>query len=125
MSSVERQQILTYFSFVTLTTVGYGDITPTHEVTRMFAIMEALCGQLYPATLLARLVSLEVMHRKDSIRWTSASAPHDISVFSMVHLADGRKSFIMNTYVIQPDGVIATICALFTPVRRRAVIQSQ
>jgi hypothetical protein len=65
ISSVDRQQMLTYFSFVTLTTVGYGDITPTHEVTRMFAIMEALCGQLYPATLLARLVSLEVMNRKD------------------------------------------------------------
>jgi len=44
--SVDRQQMLTYFSFVTLTTVGYGDITPTHEITRMFAIMEALCGQL-------------------------------------------------------------------------------
>jgi len=64
LSSADRQQMLTYFSFVTLTTVGYGDITPTHEVTRMFAIMEALCGQLYPATLLARLVSLEVMHRE-------------------------------------------------------------
>jgi hypothetical protein len=64
MPSVERQQILTYFSFVTLTTVGYGDITPTHDITRMFAIMEALCGQLYPATLLARLVSLEVMNRE-------------------------------------------------------------
>lgn len=64
--SVERQEMMTYFSFVTLTTVGYGDITPTHEVTRMFAIMEALCGQLYPATLLARLVSLEVMNRESS-----------------------------------------------------------
>jgi len=64
MNSADRQQMLTYFSFVTLTTVGYGDITPTHEVSRMFAIMEALCGQLYPATLLARLVSLEVMHRE-------------------------------------------------------------
>jgi len=64
ISSADRQQMLTYFSFVTLTTVGYGDITPTHEVSRMFAIMEALCGQLYPATLLARLVSLEVMHRE-------------------------------------------------------------
>ena len=65
INSVDRQQMLTYFSFVTLTTVGYGDITPTHEITRMFAITEALCGQLYPATLLARLVSLEVMNRKD------------------------------------------------------------
>jgi hypothetical protein len=61
--SPERQQDLTYFSFITLTTVGYGDITPTHDVSRMFAVMEALTGQLYPATLLARLVSLEIMHR--------------------------------------------------------------
>ena len=60
----ERQEGLVFFSFVTLTTVGYGDITPTHDVTRMFAVMEALVGQLYPATLLARLVSLEVSHRE-------------------------------------------------------------
>src|SRR5512137_1025760 len=60
-----RQEMLTYFSFVTLTTIGYGDITPTHEVTRMFAVMEGLCGQLYPATLLARLVSLAVMDQDE------------------------------------------------------------
>jgi len=63
MYSADDQATITYFSFVTLTTLGYGDITPTHEITRMFAIMEALTGQLYPATLLARLVSLEVSHR--------------------------------------------------------------
>jgi hypothetical protein len=63
MYSANRQATITYFSFVTLTTLGYGDITPTHDVTRMFAVMEALTGQLYPATLLARLVSLEVSHR--------------------------------------------------------------
>jgi hypothetical protein len=61
--SSERQESLIFFSFVTLTTVGYGDITPTHDVSRMCAVMEALIGQLYPATLLARLVSLEVSHR--------------------------------------------------------------
>jgi hypothetical protein len=55
-----RQELLTYFSFITLTTLGYGDITPNHEITRMFVVMEGLFGQLYPATLLARLVSLEV-----------------------------------------------------------------
>ena len=47
-----------YFSFVTLTTVGYGDVTPVHPVARSLAVAEALAGQLYPAILLARLVSL-------------------------------------------------------------------
>jgi Ion channel len=47
-----------YFSFVTLTTVGYGDVTPVHPVARSLAVTEALVGQLYPAILLARLVSL-------------------------------------------------------------------
>ncbi len=55
---------LTYFSFVTLTTLGYGDITAAHPISRMFVIIEALIGQLYPATLLARLVSLEIVHRE-------------------------------------------------------------
>jgi hypothetical protein len=47
-----------YFSFVTLTTVGYGDITPVARVAQSMAILEALVGQLYPAVILARLVSL-------------------------------------------------------------------
>ncbi|MEW6077873.1 MAG: ion channel [Thermodesulfobacteriota bacterium] len=54
---------LTYYSFVTLTTLGYGDVVPVHPVARMFAILEALLGMLFPATLLARLVSLEIMYR--------------------------------------------------------------
>jgi hypothetical protein len=61
---------LAYYSFVTLTTTGYGDTVPIHPVARMFAILEALIGLLYPATLLARLVSLEIMHRN-----TPAQAP--------------------------------------------------
>jgi hypothetical protein len=54
---------LTYFSFITLTTLGYGDIVPVNHPARLFVIVEALMGQLYPATLLARLVSLEIVHR--------------------------------------------------------------
>ena len=46
------------FSFVTLTTVGYGDATPVRAAARSLALTEALTGQLYPAILLARLVSL-------------------------------------------------------------------
>jgi hypothetical protein len=48
-----------YFSFVTLTTVGYGDITPVDRAARALAIGEALCGQLFPAIVLARLVTLQ------------------------------------------------------------------
>jgi hypothetical protein len=48
-----------YFSFTTLTTMGYGDITPVHPIARSLANFEALIGQLYPAILIARLVSME------------------------------------------------------------------
>lgn len=51
---------LVYFSFVTLTTTGYGDIVPLHPYARSLANIEAIIGQLYPATLLARLVTLEL-----------------------------------------------------------------
>ena len=53
---------LIYFSFVTLTSVGYGDILPAHPLIRGIASFEATVGQLFPATLLARLVSLELAH---------------------------------------------------------------
>ena len=61
-----REVDLAYFSFVTLTTLGYGDITAAHPSARLFVITEALIGQLYPATLLARLVSLAVTERDTS-----------------------------------------------------------
>lgn len=51
---------LFYLSFVTLTTTGYGDIIPVHPLARSLCNLEAVVGQLYPATLLARLVTLEL-----------------------------------------------------------------
>jgi hypothetical protein len=57
---------LNYFSMVTLTTVGYGDITAVHSLARSFSSLEAFVGQLYPAILLARLVSLEIMSRAET-----------------------------------------------------------
>jgi hypothetical protein len=57
-----------YFSFVTLTTVGYGDITAAHPVARSLVLCEALVGQLFPAILLARLVSMEIYHRQSRNR---------------------------------------------------------
>jgi hypothetical protein len=56
---------LIYFSFATLTTTGYGDVAPVHPVARSLCNMEAIFGQLYPATLLARLVTLEIAHREE------------------------------------------------------------
>jgi hypothetical protein len=53
-----------YFSFVTLTSTGYGDVFPVHPVARSLCNLETIVGQLYPATLLARLVSLEIEGRR-------------------------------------------------------------
>jgi hypothetical protein len=47
-----------YFSFVTLATVGYGDIVPRTDVARGLAIVEGVGGQLFLAVMVARLVSL-------------------------------------------------------------------
>jgi hypothetical protein len=51
---------LIYFSFVTLTSTGYGEIVPVHPIARSLCNVESIIGQLYPATLLARLVTLEL-----------------------------------------------------------------
>jgi hypothetical protein len=54
---------LIYFSLTTLTTTGYGDVAPLHPLARSLCNLEAVFGQLYPATLVARLVTLELAHR--------------------------------------------------------------
>ncbi len=48
---------LAYFSFVTLTTVGYGDITPQTQLAMAVAVLEALMGQMYPAVIISCLIS--------------------------------------------------------------------
>ena len=54
---------LIYFSFTTLTTTGYGDVSPVHPIARSLCNLEAIFGQLYPATLVARLVTLQLAHQ--------------------------------------------------------------
>ena len=53
-----------YFSFVTLTSLGYGDITPLHPFARALVTLEALAGQLFLAILVARLVAMELEWRQ-------------------------------------------------------------
>ena len=64
-ASVPQQySAMLYFSFVTLTSVGYGDIVPVQPFVRALTNLEAIIGQLYPATLIARLVTLELEGRR-------------------------------------------------------------
>lgn len=51
-----------YFSFVSLTTIGYGDITPLAPAAQTYAFLEAVCGQLFLTVLIARLVALHIVH---------------------------------------------------------------
>jgi hypothetical protein len=54
-----------YFSFITLSTVGYGDITPVSRIARWLSAMEAMTGLLYVAVLIARLVALYSSPKSD------------------------------------------------------------
>ena len=53
-----------YFSFVTLSTLGYGDITPLTPFARSMAALEAIVGQLYIAVLIARLVGMHIAQKQ-------------------------------------------------------------
>jgi hypothetical protein len=49
-----------YYSFVTITTLGYGEITPVTDIARSFAFLEAVIGQIYLVVLVARLVGINI-----------------------------------------------------------------
>jgi hypothetical protein len=53
-----------YFSFVTLTTVGYGDVLAKTSPARALAAAEAVTGSLYLAVFVARLVGLHMVHQR-------------------------------------------------------------
>jgi len=55
-----KSEIFQYFSFITMTTLGYGDITPQTPVAMAFCQFEAILGQLFIAVLVARLVGIQV-----------------------------------------------------------------
>jgi hypothetical protein len=56
--------LILYFSYQTLTTLGFGDMAPVNPFVRMFAVVEAIFGQFYVATVIARLVSLARPRRR-------------------------------------------------------------
>jgi hypothetical protein len=66
-----------YFSFVTIATLGYGDIVPVSSTARSFATMEAVMGQIYLVTIVARLVSLLGVRRFTTVPDPSTTTPPD------------------------------------------------
>ena len=60
---LQNTPALMYFSYTTLTTVAFGDITPATAAARLLAVAEGMIGQLYPTIFIARLVSLYVAQR--------------------------------------------------------------
>jgi voltage-gated potassium channel len=60
VGELERSIHMLYFSFTTLTSVGYGDVVPRTNVARMLAVTEALVGQCYLLVMVSRLVGLHV-----------------------------------------------------------------
>ncbi len=68
IGSFERKDpnfIYAYYSFVTLTTLGYGDIAPMTDIAYSLAILEAIIGQLFLTVLIARLVALHITHSNE------------------------------------------------------------
>jgi hypothetical protein len=59
----DMRAALMYFSFATLTTVGYGDIHPSNPASGVLCASEALIGQLYLAIMIARMVGLQISQR--------------------------------------------------------------
>jgi len=66
-----------YYSLVTMTTLGYGDVVPSTAPARSFAAMEAVTGQMYLAVLVARLVGMHIPHSTGRLpRTPGEDSPH-------------------------------------------------
>ncbi len=59
------RSLFIYYSFVTITTLGYGDITPITATANSFSFLEAVTGQIYLVVLVARLVGMHIAQSMD------------------------------------------------------------
>ena len=62
------RRLYIYYSFVTITTLGYGDVTPTTDLANSFSFLEAVTGQIYLVVLVARLVGIHIAQSMDRKR---------------------------------------------------------
>ncbi len=75
VQDLDERNGLFYFSFVTLTTIGYGDITPAADWVRSIAVLEGLTGQIFLVVLVARLVGMEIAQRANESLQDPAARP--------------------------------------------------
>ena len=68
---------LVYFSFVSLTTLGYGDVVPVTPSAQMLAVLEAITGQIFVTVVVAELVGIHVSRGRRPYEPTSGSADTD------------------------------------------------
>ena len=61
--SLQKENVFLYFSIVTQSTLGYGDIVPVHRVARLLASVQAIVGQIYLTVLVAALVGMHISER--------------------------------------------------------------
>jgi hypothetical protein len=66
LHSVSGEKVRSYFSFVTLTTLGYGDMRPVSDPARIMAMLEATLGQLFLVIVVARIVGLYTVQMRES-----------------------------------------------------------
>jgi hypothetical protein len=76
-SADARGPVLIYYSFVTLTTAGFGDITPVAPSARTLSWLEAMVGQFYIAVLVASLVGLRLAQRPNDERAEASSSANE------------------------------------------------
>jgi hypothetical protein len=62
---VSIQADLMYFSLITMTTIGYGDITPISPPARILSALQGVVAQLYVAIIIARMVGMELANRRN------------------------------------------------------------
>jgi len=65
----ETRPTFIYYSFVTITTLGYGDTTPQTDVAKTFSFLEAVIGQIYLVVLVARLVGIHIGQSMNKKSW--------------------------------------------------------
>lgn len=72
-----RLEELLYYSMVTLTTLGYGDITPAQPLSRVLAILEAITGVFYTTVLVASLIGMRLAHYSEQIIQSNEAPPEE------------------------------------------------